>query len=948
MRIFLSYGHDEHIELAMRIKADLEARGHEVWFDRDRIMPGSDYECYIEEGLNWCAALPENSRMVLLMTPHSVRRPDGYCLNEITAAINRNITIIPVMVIDCSPPLSICRIQWLDMTDCVPLAKQGERYELKLGRLIEALEKGMIDFEGAHSYLHHHLKPLDFFADLAKHVPQFTGRKWVFDRIDAWLANPTGSKVFWITGPPGIGKTAIVAYLCHKYREVAAFHLCQHGHDDRSDPRRCVMSLAYQVSSQLPDYQQSLAAMDLSEEARKSPATLFDNLFIQPLVPPFPEPDQSILLVIDALDEATQNGKNYLAEFIAEAFLRTPHWLRLVITSRPDPEVVQPLQGLSPYYLDASSPDNLKDIRTYLRYHLSSCSPQQTPDEQLIDTLLGKSEGIFLYVERVLADLREGKLTFDRVNELPPGLGGSFFQFFARQFPDITRYQQKHRPLLGMIIAAKGPMPLELAQTALKWDKYVLQEALMQLGSLFLRIGGQIQPFHQSIADWLTNPDLAGSYFVDIYEGRRRLVDACWSEYQAGVDGMSTYSLALLPKHLMELGRWNDLLDLVTCPKLSLIAKWIEEGEGDKNLTCLTGLIKFLEKENRHRVTSAGLATQVARIHSLRGEYDDAEYWLKHALSLTAWRHGRRAKAVAFHELGSLRLYQGDLSQASRLYRKALRLCLWGIPAYHDEAAANQIGLGTVSLANYFFLNTIRFTNGAIREAKKAGDIRHVIAGKRLMGTAYKYLGRYAEAKLHIHEAIFLCDKFEIHLEKGRLLLLWAWLQYDVATLKKEFPVEAKECFQKAMEDSQRVHNMYCLLEAMMGLGWCALAEKATSEAENWFELLKKFLVTQRHPELRAGVEIGLAALFHQQGDLQAAEELYMDSISLCSREGVLSWNCKATVGLGAVYWHLAKLEKAETTWKQSLQLANRISLAKRSLTEISIELCRSDLHQTP
>jgi hypothetical protein len=61
-----------------------------------------------------------------LMTPHSVRRPDGFCLKEIVAALNRHLRIIPVMVIWCEPPLLICPIQWLDMRDCVPVPEQEE------------------------------------------------------------------------------------------------------------------------------------------------------------------------------------------------------------------------------------------------------------------------------------------------------------------------------------------------------------------------------------------------------------------------------------------------------------------------------------------------------------------------------------------------------------------------------------------------------------------------------------------------------------------------------------------------------------------------------------------------------------------------------------------------------------------------------------------------------
>src|SRR6516162_2664357 len=102
LRIFLSYGHDQYAVEALRIKQDLEARSHEVWFDLDRLKVGRDWENYIEEGLEWC------EKVVLLMTPHSVRRrhpadpasDDGFCLNEIARAVERNKLMVPVLLAD--------------------------------------------------------------------------------------------------------------------------------------------------------------------------------------------------------------------------------------------------------------------------------------------------------------------------------------------------------------------------------------------------------------------------------------------------------------------------------------------------------------------------------------------------------------------------------------------------------------------------------------------------------------------------------------------------------------------------------------------------------------------------------------------------------------------------------------------------------------------------------
>jgi tetratricopeptide (TPR) repeat protein len=957
MRIFLSYGRDQHIDLARRLKGDLQDRGHEVWFDEDCLQPGFDWEAHIEQGLNWCAADPTQGRVVLLMTPHAVRRPNGYCLNEITAAINRNILIIPVMVILCEPPLSICRIEWLDMTDCVPVTQKHGRYELKLNRLIEALEQGKIDFEGTHAQLRNLLKPLDFSADLAKHVSAFTGRKWVFAEIQQWMASPSSSRIFWITGSPGVGKTALAAYLCHSSRYVVAFHLCIYGHDDKSDPKRCVMSLVYQLSSQLPEYGQRVASMDLRNEVAKSAATLFDNLIVQPLAPPFPEPAHSVLIVIDGLDEATSRGRNELAEFIAKEFRRTPPWLRLLITSRPDPEVMNPLQELNPYALDTSSPENLEDIRGYLYRHLASSAHSDKELRKLVEKMIEKSGGTFLYVVSILANLEEQTVSQDWIERLPQGLGGRFYQFFSRQFPDVSDYERRHRPFLEMIVAARGPLPLALAQAALKWGHYDYQvdtqgeasgAVLAPLGSLFPYAEAHIRPFHQSVVDWLTNPKTAGPYFLDVMQGHSRLAHVGMEEYHKGIEHISAYSMDHLTTHLMEVGRWEDVLELVTSSHLGLIGKWVEEGGGERGLDCLVALSNYLAENSLRTVTHAGLSTQVARIYTRRGEYDEAQKWLQKALDQTSWCRGRRVRAVALHELGSLKLYEGKYDEARRLYERALRLCRWGVPVHRDEAAANLIGLATLAHEGYGFAETIRYATQALRDAKKSRDGHHIIASERLLGSAHKTLGDYSEADLHLHAALFLSDQLGIGLEKARVKLLLGWLHYDQALLKKLLPVEAKKWFQEALVEAQDVRDLFCQLEAKMSLGWCALGENATSEAIGWFDPLSKVPLAGRHADLRAGIELGLAAIVHQKGDLERAKRLYEKALGFCDSNKVYSWYCRAAVGLGAVRWHLAEKDEGEQIWRSGLRIAGRISEAKQQLVLTSIEICKADENASP
>jgi hypothetical protein len=47
--------------------------------------------------------------------------------------------------------------------------------------------------------LEHLLQPLNFKAEITPHISRFTGRQWVFDRIDTWLDNTEASRVFWST-----------------------------------------------------------------------------------------------------------------------------------------------------------------------------------------------------------------------------------------------------------------------------------------------------------------------------------------------------------------------------------------------------------------------------------------------------------------------------------------------------------------------------------------------------------------------------------------------------------------------------------------------------------------------------------------------------------------------------------------------------------------------------
>jgi tetratricopeptide (TPR) repeat protein len=592
LRIFLSYGHDEYAALAEKLKLDLEAAGHQVWYDRERLSTGVDWEAYIEDGLEWTAAGRPNARFLLLMTPHSMRRPDGYCLNELTRALSRGLPVIPVMAARCEPPLSICRLQYLDVHDCLPpfegetsieenrrrwadeLAKPNLRYDEYLCRLLEDLRKGQVPFEGVHTRLLRLLDPLPFDADRLAALARFTGREWINERLDAWLAQPQAQRILWITGKPGVGKTAIALWLAHQRRgDVAALHLCQAGNSERRDPRRLVLSLAFQLSTQLPDYQVRLNSLPLEDWLGQSPRpgfeppnaqALFDRLVIQPLAGGLAHPGRNILVVIDGLDEATRDGRNELAEFIAQEFGKAPLWLRLVLTSREEPELTFALQGLSPSVVDAGAGENLEDLRRFLLHELQPFAHGGPVSPQVVETILEKSEGIFLYAEMVRQELAQGRLSLDRLEQFPQGMGGYYAMFFQRQFPQRRPYREQARPLLEVIAAARQPRQPDWLVQRLGWERYTLEEVCSSLGALFADTAQDIEPFHRTLLDWLSDRKKSGPFWADPTQGHRRLAEWGWTAYlSVGTAGLEDYFLAHLPIHLLEAGRAADAAGLL-------------------------------------------------------------------------------------------------------------------------------------------------------------------------------------------------------------------------------------------------------------------------------------------------------------------------------------------------------------------------------------------------
>lgn len=827
-KIFLSYGHDRYASDVLQIKADLEERGHEVWFDLERLRAGVDWESYIEDGLRWC------DKVVLAMTPHSVRRSrgdpsasDGFCLNEIAKALQLRRPILPILLtrLDDGPPTSICRLQYVDMTDCVPIAESRSRYEPRLAALLNAIEEGPADTEGNQSRLLRYLQPLNFDSEMSAHIARFVGRRWLLDSLDSWLSGQPDSRVCWVVGGPGVGKTAFATHLCHTRADVIACHFCRHGHADKTDARRAMLSLIYQLSLHLPEYARKLIDLPLEEESQKNAQTLFENLILDPLTDV--QGDGTVkLVVIDALDEAAgPDQRNDIASIVARNWEQTPPWLRLVITSRPETEVVSQLQALrklQPVFIQAEGADNLRDAQAFLEAELAG----RPAAAKVIEALLERSAGNFLYLRVVLDEIEQGRINIDHLDSFPRGMGGYYQQFFERRFTSLSEYRARFRPVIAPIIAQRAPVSLSMLAEATQLDRFAVEDALQVLGSLFpvqSDIRGRepvVTTLHKSLRDWLIGHDeltgrlTAGAYAVDAGVGEARLAEVCWAEYIRGTTAMSAYAMHHLLDHLVAVQRFDDLEQVMRDESYLRARNLAVTAAGPALAVSKPPDPRQIEIRRLEQLLRSGPPTfnvlfNLGVLHGQFGDWKPAIDYLTRASDLApkTWEVLINL-SLAYAEI---KQFETALTLAERALQISSRPAIFVAVGLAQEGLDRQEeAIGTYSEGMRLFPENPDLPLLLGNLVGRMGDFDKAIENYRAVlridptvvlaisniAYALEEQGKNDEALTHLRRATEVSPDDSV-----------AWFDLGHAYKKKEMPVQALECFRSSVELDPRFYK---------------------------------------------------------------------------------------------------------------------------------------------
>ncbi len=487
--IFFSYGHDANRELVDRFKADLEKRGHQVWIDDKEMGSWDGWRGAITHGIH------DSQLAVAFLSTQSACDP-GECRNENAMARYHFGTVHPTT--DESAPIEsipaiISHLQWPELGEASDPQAYERFYEEKLLEIIRRVEVEATRFASESEVLRLVLQPSDFDSKFAQHLEGFIGREWCFEALESWLHHQPDSRVFWAKAGPGFGKSALAVQIASRFRgAVAGVWFCDHQSAELSDPLRALRTLAFQLALRWDDYRARLlprlelhagsreeqvrAAME--KLAKKNLKDLFDLLLAGPMAG-LNWREHKLVILMDALDEVSSEaeGRNDLAAMIGREFSELPKWISFVVTSRPDSLVGVHLQRFKPFEIVAEDIRNEVDLRQYVQERVMALEKLRglpaEERERLAGVLVAKSAGMVLYLRMVEEALQDGTLELGQLESMEWGLAGlysRYYQNFDRRY-GTAGFSSAVQPLLRLMMAAPGPLPLELAAEVREWAR---------------------------------------------------------------------------------------------------------------------------------------------------------------------------------------------------------------------------------------------------------------------------------------------------------------------------------------------------------------------------------------------------------------------------------------------------------------------------------------------
>ncbi|TCD60447.1 hypothetical protein EIP91_010064 [Steccherinum ochraceum] len=388
-------------------------------------------------------------------------------------------------------------------------------------------------------------------------------RTELIKEISEWLCSPpqTGpaQSMLWLRGLPGSGKSTVMTTLVNIYRAVGWLGACIVFPND--EPHAIAPSLVIRtIAAQLGQFDDAIAqgvihAVDQAKDVTDRPlAEQFNLLLIGPLKALGNDhrvADGPVVIVLDGLNNCGDaKSRKDLLSVLMEHASHLPSWLRVIITSREERDIVEALdssQFVASTRIDIASESNKADILTYLRHNMRQIRdapmnktlalPQDWPGESAIQQLADRAAGLFFWAATACSyiDAFEPKKRMQAVLEGSSGHAElhTLYGTMLRSLGDWKDdgFTSSFHTVIGAVITTKEPLTHKTIVELLERPSAPpIVHALKALSCvLSWHPEEPLRILHPSFKEYVTNPEHCQSepWFIDVTQHRRTLALRC-------------------------------------------------------------------------------------------------------------------------------------------------------------------------------------------------------------------------------------------------------------------------------------------------------------------------------------------------------------------------------------------------------------------------------------
>lgn len=389
----------------------------------------------------------------------------------------------------------------------------------------------------ASSFLHATYSIRNHIRDFSRYIEEktrdFVGRSFVFEAVETFIdTHPRG--YFFVRGDPGIGKSAIAAYLVKTHGYLHHFNIRAEGITRASDFLRNICA-------------QLIAAYGL-DHITVPPEAMQEGTFFHQLLDEVAAKldGNKCVILVDALDEAeipsTVSGTNILYLPVA-----LPEGIFVVATTRREDIPLRidiPEQGTLDIQQDDA--DNLADIVAYIEHQLDYPGVQdyiarhEIDNELFVDHIAEKSQGNFIYLRMVMPEIVSGAYSDLDLTEIPLGLQSYYEDHWRRiRWQSELDWFDYKLPIVVALTVIKESVSIDLISEFSYIDdrrriRAVLRDFEQFLYKAEVEHEGSTQRryrwYHGSFFDFIAGKEDIADERVDLTEGNRKIADLMWSD----------------------------------------------------------------------------------------------------------------------------------------------------------------------------------------------------------------------------------------------------------------------------------------------------------------------------------------------------------------------------------------------------------------------------------